>query len=243
MKTWLAIAGAILVLVGTPVAAHRMDEYLQATTISLEKDHIQAEIRLTPGIAVLFVVLPHIDTDANGVISESEQRAYARSVLDDLSLTVDDQPMRLRLVSFKFPQIEAIKEGLGEIQLELNAEVPRGGASRKLIFENRHQRQIAAYLVNALVPRDSHIRITAQDRNYQQSSYQLNYVQADDRSDALSFSSGSVVRGVLGTSALALLAWPVLLWRRRVRTAAEQSADTTTRARIAPGAGKSGSAA
>ena len=58
-------------------------EYLQATTISAEKDRVQAQIRLTPGVAVFPVVLARIDADAGGVISEAEQRAYSERVLDD----------------------------------------------------------------------------------------------------------------------------------------------------------------
>lgn len=222
MKTGLAAAAAILLLVGTPAAAHRLDEYLQATTLSVEKDRVQAQIRLTPGVAVLPIVLANIDTDADGVISEAEQRAYAERVLRDLSLTMDGDPLRLRLTSFKFAKIEEMKEGLGEIQLEVSADVPRGGTNRKLIFENQHESPIAAYLVNSLVPRDSDIRIAEQNRNYQQSFYQLNYVQADDRSDWLSFSWWSGVRGLLATSALLLFAWPALLWRRRARAASQK---------------------
>ncbi len=71
-----------------------------------------------------------------------------------------------------------MREGRGEIQLEFNADVPSGGPNRRLIFENHHQRRIAAYLVNCLVPRDLDIRVTAQNRNYRQSFYQLDYVQA-----------------------------------------------------------------
>jgi hypothetical protein len=57
------------------------------------------------------------------------------------------------------------KEGLGEIQIEFSATLPRGGPNRRLVLENRHQRRIAACLVNCLVPRDPDIRIVAQDRN------------------------------------------------------------------------------
>jgi hypothetical protein len=181
MKARLAAACAILLSVGTSASAHRLDEYLQATTISVEKDHVQAQIRLTPGVAVFRKVLAKIDTDQDGVISEAEQRAYAERVLRDLSLTIDGDRLRLRLVSSKFGKIEAMREGRGEIQLEFNADLPRGGPRRRLIFENHHQRRIAAYLVNCLVPRDPDIRVTAQNRNYRQSYYRLDYAQAGVR--------------------------------------------------------------
>ena len=73
MKTRLA-ATAILLSIGAPAPAHRLDEYLQATLISVEQNRVHAQIRLTPGVAVFPFVLAIIDTNADGVISESEQR-------------------------------------------------------------------------------------------------------------------------------------------------------------------------
>lgn len=212
MNTRLTAAGAILLLAGTTASAHRLDEYLQATTISVERDRVQAQVRLTPGVAVFPMVLADIDTNADGVISEAEQRAYAERVLGDLSLTIDGDRLQLRLVSLKFAKIEEMKEGGGEIQLEFDADVSSGGPNRRLIFENRHQSRIAAYLVNCLVPRDPDIRITAQNRNYQQSFYQLDYIQADVRSGSSAWWSSS--RRWLGATVLLLFAGVAFVWRR-----------------------------
>jgi hypothetical protein len=217
MKTRLAAAGAIFLSVGTPTSAHRLDEYLQASTISVEKDRVQAQIRLTPGVAVFPIVLAKIDTDADGVISEAEQRAYAERVLGDLSLTIDGDRLRLRLVSSKFATAEQMKEGRGDIRLKFNADVPRSGLNRRIIFENHHLSPIAVYLVNCLVPCDPDIRVTAQNRNYQQSFYQLDYVQAGLCSGPASFVWWSCAQGWLGTATLLLFAPLSLLWRRRAR--------------------------
>jgi hypothetical protein len=51
MKTRLA-AIAIVLTFGAPGFAHRLDEYLQATLISVEKSRVDASMRLVPGIAV-----------------------------------------------------------------------------------------------------------------------------------------------------------------------------------------------
>jgi hypothetical protein len=40
-----------------PPSAHRLDEYLQATIFSVEKDGIQASMRLVPGIAVSSAIM------------------------------------------------------------------------------------------------------------------------------------------------------------------------------------------
>src|SRR6266498_431937 len=153
MKPGSAAASAfLLVSAGASASAHRLDEYLQATTISVEKDRVQGQLRLTPGVAVFPIVFATIDTDTDGVISQAEQRAYAERVLRDISLMVDHHRLALRLVSTRFPNAEEMKEGRGEIQLEFDANVVSNGAKRTLIFENHHHSAIAAYLVNCLVP-------------------------------------------------------------------------------------------
>jgi len=178
MKARLIAVGAILLCLGGIASAHRLDEYLQATILSVEKDRVQASMRLIPGVAVSSSVIASIDSDGDGVISETEQRAYAEQVLGDLSLTIDGSRLSPKLVSVSFPQIEQMKEGLGEIHIDFTADLPRGGPNRRLVLENHHQKQNAAYLVNCLVPSDHDIQIVGQTRNQTQSFYQLDYVQA-----------------------------------------------------------------
>ncbi|MGA9564612.1 MAG: hypothetical protein WBS19_03725 [Candidatus Korobacteraceae bacterium] len=179
MSKTLAIVAVIVVSFAMPARAHRVDEYLQATLISIEKDHVEVFLRLTPGIAVSSAVLASIDTDGDGIISDHEKRAYADRVLADLSLSLDGHHLMPKLVSVDFPKIEEMKEGLGEIQLAFAATLPNGGSDRTFIFENHHQSPIAAYLVNCLTPRDRNIRVLAQNRNQDQSFYQLDYLQSD----------------------------------------------------------------
>jgi hypothetical protein len=178
MNKKLLAAAAIALLLGASLSAHRLDEYLQATLISVDKDQMHASMRLIPGVAVFPVVIASIDSNGDGVISDVEQQAYAERVLRDLSVTVNGKAVIPTLVSVKFPAIEELKEGLGEIHIEFAADLPEGGAQRQIVFENRHQSAISAYLVNCLVPQDPDIRIVAQNRNENQSFYQLDYAQS-----------------------------------------------------------------
>jgi hypothetical protein len=218
----LAVAIAILPFLGASASAHRLDEYLQATIISVEKDRVQASMRLVPGVAVSDFVMKTIDTDADGVISQTEQQAYAKRVLRDVSLTIDGDILRPRLISVEFPGVEEMKEGLGEIRIEFSADLPRKGPNRRLTFENHHQRAIAAYLVNCLVPRDRDIRIVAQNRNEQQSFYQLDYAEAGVTSNKL-LTGWQDERGWLGLAGLLLLARLAFLWRQRPPTRSSRS--------------------
>jgi hypothetical protein len=198
MNRRLLAAVAILLSLGAGVSAHRLDEYLQATLISVEKDRVQVLMRLIPGVAVSSTLLASIDTNGDGVISEAEQRTYAERVLRDLSITVDGKSASPALASQKFPTIDAIKEGLGEIQIEFTVNLAPGEPKRRIVFENHHRNEISVYLVNCLVPRDPDIRILTQNRNESQSFYQLDYAQAGSSSDSLSLKGSSTVRRWVG---------------------------------------------
>ena len=204
-----------LVLLAAPAGAHRLDEYLQATMIAVEKRRVEAEIRLVPGVSVFPIVFADIDRDADGVISPAEQLAYARRVLDDLSLSVDGRRLPLRLISSLFAPRETLEEGRGEIHLLVEADVPGTAAKRRLVFENHHQSRIGSYLVNGLMARDPDIQITAQQRSDDQSFYRLDYTDASAPGGMAPFTSWSARWGWLPGALLALIA-AVTLIRRRV---------------------------
>jgi hypothetical protein len=211
MKTSL-----FLLALSAQAFAHRLDEYLQATLISLGKDGIEVDMRLTPGVAVAPFVLATIDRNGDGVISSEEQSAYVDQVLCDVSITLDGDPLPLRAARQIFPGIQDMREGRGEIQMEFVADTPRANvASRSLVIDNKHQSRIAAYLVNAVAPSDPDIRITAQSRNYQQSSYRLDYSQASTPTSPLSLASWSGQRVWLLALSLLMTTRLTVLWRRR----------------------------
>jgi hypothetical protein len=199
------LVAGVLILAATAFA-HRLDEYLQGTLVSVETNRIEMQMTLTPGVAVFPFLMAYIDSDGNGLISEAEQRAYAGRVLQDLSITIDGQRLRPELRSLRFPTMAEMKEGRGEIRLDFGAVLPRGGGDRKLIIENHHQGRISAYQVNCLVPRDPNIRIVAQNRNYYQSFYELDFAQANPPFGT---------RPWLALIGFVLAARVALLWRQR----------------------------
>ncbi len=151
-----------------------------------------------------------IDTDGDGAISAAEQQAYAARVLKDLALRIDGRLLAPRVTSVQFPALNEIREGRGEIQLDVAADLPRGGRERKLVLVNHHLRRIAAYEVNCLLPRDPRVRIDAQKRDYAQSVYELDYEETDQPPG---MASGGLI---CVTAALLLLtARLVFVWRQR----------------------------
>jgi hypothetical protein len=175
-KTAAAIIAFVLLL-GKTASAHRIDEYLQATILSVEANRVQASMRLIPGMLVSSSVIAAIDSNRDGVFSEGEERAYAQRVLGDLSITIDAKNARPQLISWSFPQPAEMRNGLGEIHIGYTVDLPCGGTNRALILTNHHLNYTSVYLMNVMVPQDRNIHILAQKRNEQQSVYELDYQQ------------------------------------------------------------------
>ncbi len=170
------LLSCLLVALATNAFAHRLDEYLQATRVSVSTSRIDLSIDLTPGVAVANQVLAAIDTDRTGHISEDEVTAYTKSVLGNIQVGLDGKPLTLRVESTSFPALHEIKSGLGVIRIKATASVePLASGQHTLSLINAHLPAISVYLVNALVPKDRFIQITKQTRDELQKHYQLEF--------------------------------------------------------------------
>ena len=181
MKLKLArCAMAILLVCTAPAWAHRIDEYLQATILSLESNQVHASMRLIPGVIVAPSLIGMIDANHDGVFSENEKHAYANRVLGDISLSADGKPMTPLLDSWEIPEASQLGDGLGEIHLEYHVDLPPSTlVNRTLVFANRHLNGSSVYLVNVEVPQERSLHIVDQKRNPRQSVYELDYQQTD----------------------------------------------------------------
>jgi hypothetical protein len=195
---WLASA--------PPAGAHRLDEYLQATLIGVTPEGINVEIRLTPGIATLPVLMAMIDQDRDGRISAGEERAYAGRVAREVDLRVDGVPATLWLTESDFPTLEAMREGLGTIRMKLHT--ARSG--HELRFENHHLPQVSVYLVNCLAGPADGLVVRRQKRDVAQRSIEFEYA----------FGAGGVapLRAAFWPAAIGMLLvarMAVLVYRRK----------------------------
>ena len=164
----------------TATDAHRLDEYLQATLLSVDRDRVTVEIGLTPGVTVAPQIMMSIDSDGDGRISSAEGEAYAREVLQSVVMVVDDRPAPLVLEESRFPEFGEMKLGLGTIRLRAAAKVNSGLGRHHLSYRNTHKPELSVYLANALVPADQRVRIAAQTRDRPQQSIALDYTVALD---------------------------------------------------------------
>jgi hypothetical protein len=159
-----------------PAGAHRVDEYLQATRLSIDIEHVDLEIDLTAGVALASQVFAWIDTNRDGEISSAEGEAYARQMLRSVVLKVDGRPVPIRLAETSFPQFLDMSLGVGTIRLRATAKVPGLGAGRHQVsFLNMHQSESSVYLVNALVPANPRIQLADQRRDIAQHGLTLDY--------------------------------------------------------------------
>jgi hydrogenase/urease accessory protein HupE len=174
MRKTLLIFCAMLLL--SPAAfAHRLNEYLEATTISLSRGKVFLELRLTPGVAITSDVLKNIDLNSDNRISGSEQRAYLSQLDRDFSITLDGSSVTLKAVSYSFPTVENMRKGIGDIIIDYVANIQKQGPAHQLSLQNKHYSTVAVYLVNCLLPSDTTIRVNNQTRSLNQSDYQLNF--------------------------------------------------------------------
>jgi hypothetical protein len=157
-------------------SAHVLDEYVQAAQITLAPGGARVELRLVPGVEVADRVFAMIDVDGDGKISPAEEQAYARRVLQDITLEVDGRRAPLALTGVQFPSRREMNEGIGAIRLDLTAEAALGAAGEhQLSFRNDHLPELGVYLVNALVPTRSEIEISGQARDPLQREMRLSF--------------------------------------------------------------------
>jgi hypothetical protein len=186
-------------------SAHRLDEYLQATRISLETNRISVEMDLTPGAEVAKNVFAMIDENGDEEISSAEGSAYLTSFVKALSLRVDGQTHPLKLEHYRMPSLAETRRGEGIIRLQAGATIGTASTGRhQLTFANAHRSDIGVYLVNALIPSDERIRITGQSRDLLQREFSMDYsVAAGEKTAGLADGLAPALAPLLGL-ALAL---------------------------------------
>jgi hypothetical protein len=66
-----------------------------------------------------------------------------------------------------------MSSGLGVIRIEAQAACDRYSGQHSLVYKNNHKPDLGVYLVNALVPANPKIAITAQNRDPLQREFRL----------------------------------------------------------------------
>jgi hypothetical protein len=184
MKTLFAAVCLWLAIV-SPAAAHRLDEYLQATRLAIDIARVDVEIDLTPGVTVASNVFGWVDTNRDGEISRAEGEAYARAMLRSAVLKADGSPIPMTLEASSFPTLEEMKLGVGTIRLRATAAMPATAAGRhRISFLNMHRPEMSVYLVNLLVPENQRVQLGEPRRDVAQHGLTLDYTVSSDATQA-----------------------------------------------------------
>jgi nickel/cobalt transporter (NicO) family protein len=182
----LALGALLAVLCAWPepsvALAHPLDEYLQALYVTLASDRVELELDLTPGVLVAPQVVALIDSDGDGQISEGEARAYARRVLSEVRVKVDQQPYGLVPTAVVVPPMLNLTAGAGLIHLEAAAVGPDGtgipprpaGAHRVSVW-NGHAPVKSTYQSAVVLQRAGEIEVRQQSRDDLQQRLRVDY--------------------------------------------------------------------
>lgn len=105
---------------------------------------------LMPGLLSLPHVLPHLDSDGGQQIADAEGRAYVDSVLRQLMLHLDRQPLVLTVTEIDMPPYLNIQLRYGTIRVFAVATRPADmTGTHTLDYENKYAPTGAAHQVNA----------------------------------------------------------------------------------------------
>lgn len=96
---------ALMVMPGI-VAGNPVDEVIAAVYLTLAPGKVLLDLHLAPGARVAQSVLSAIDVNGDQSIGQDEAQAYARTVLDQSSLTVDSEAAPWALVAVNGPDYE-----------------------------------------------------------------------------------------------------------------------------------------
>lgn len=163
--TRAGLACALLMTMTSAVEAHQLDEYLQAARITISPSRVEIDLHLTPGVAVAPGIVASIDEDGDALVSPQELERYARRVMEEVTLRIDDRAAPLALERTDAPGGDEFGDGLGTIRIYAVARTALTSGLHRVHFENAHARGQSVYLVNATKPATNEVAIRAQERD------------------------------------------------------------------------------
>jgi len=184
-----AVALLFALMAPRAAQAHALDIYLQATYITVAPAEIVVELDLTPGVLVAPEVLSQLDADGDKQITEAEGLAYANTVLSNVVLQVDGQPLALTVTNVDMPGYLTIQAGYGTIRVFTTAPMASGISGTHQIAYANNTPVGAAYQVNAFVNREAAVDLGTQNRDSIQQTMTVDFavgegatVAAEDQS-------------------------------------------------------------
>lgn len=155
---------------------HPADVFLQASYITVAPSEIVIELDMAVGVLVAPQMLPLIDSDNDQYISEVENQSYAKTVVQQLELQVDRQPLELVLTQVDMPDYLTLQSGIGVIRIFALTRLEDGmRGNHQLYYRNNYSPAGSIYVVNAFVDKGVDITLGEQNRDSIQQSMTMEY--------------------------------------------------------------------
>ncbi|MFN8539421.1 MAG: hypothetical protein U0232_18325 [Thermomicrobiales bacterium] len=191
----LGLLGLLLALL-VPVQAalaHPLDIYLQATYITVSPAQVVVELDLTPGVLVAPQALALLDADGDQQIADAEGRAYAETIVRNVAIQVDGQPLALAITKIDMPEYLVIQAGYGTIRVFTSATLAAGlTGTHAIAYSNNNAPAGVAYQVNTFVENGAAITLGKQNRSDTQQSIAVDYTIGDAAASAAPSATASV---------------------------------------------------
>ena len=220
--TALRISSRLMLLLTLPfgAAAHRLDECLQATRVSMFSDHLAVQTFVTPGTLLAARLFARIDADRDGNLSQSEGRRFADQFVQEITLTVDGNRVPLTLTGSQYPTLAELSGGEAMILFEMSAATRQAPGRHRATLRNDNDPAVSIYLANAMLPKDPSVPVVRQERDPTQRTLTVEYDVAATLNSPASVSAGWLSRltGIVLGLTLVLAARQYLRRRASSRT-------------------------
>jgi hypothetical protein len=149
-----------------PAQAHRASGLLQASLVEVLSSEVGVEVTLVPGMDVAPRILGLVDSNGDGVLSESELSTWAEQFLARQSVTIDGHRLPLKLAGVRASTPDPGPDG-GHLELVVHFTAALGGfaaGARSIVCANHYEPIPCAYQCNGLMPRSPDVRVLSHRR-------------------------------------------------------------------------------
>lgn len=177
-QSWSAwLCAATLGLLTLP--AHRLDEVLHSTLVHIETATVRVACSLTPGASLSTRFIRAIDINQDGALSDLELLSFGSSYATNLTVRLNDAPLRMRLVDAQADESSQLEAGTGRVRLEFESVAPlfRQGTNHVEIF-NHPPETNALCLIHAALPRQTNVVVLRQFRDTNQFENRIEFLWA-----------------------------------------------------------------
>ncbi|KUL28758.1 hypothetical protein ADL15_30900 [Actinoplanes awajinensis subsp. mycoplanecinus] len=152
----------LLLLPVSPAWAHPLDVSRQTSYVTVAPDAVTVEVDLAAGVLVAADFIADLDRDHNKLFSTDEGLAYARRVVAELSLRVDDTPVPLALTDVELPTYLQSQAGYGVLHLTATGPLIPAAGDHTLFYRDDFTPAKPQYQVAVLAPKQAPVTIGEQ---------------------------------------------------------------------------------